>query len=383
MNKIFPLRVNNVVAETADAVSLYLQPADADTSSFSYKSGQFITLHLEIDGVVLERCYSLSSAPNADPCLRVGVKRVQGGRVSNWINDNVRAGDHITAASPQGRFVLDKETRSSVPLVLIAAGSGITPVLSLMKDALLTTKRNVVLFYANQSEAQTMYASEIADLCRAHENRVRYARHFDDANGFVTADHLLAELPKDDIAEYYLCGPAPFMSLVENVLAARGVHDELVYVERFVSPTEVLKNAIDPNEVAAPESFSLWLGGRCRTVPYQTGKTLLQCAQDAGLQPPRSCESGYCGSCMAHVNTGNVVMRSHEALSDREVARGVALLCQSFPASNDPLELDSDSTSFRIASAVKSSYGKWASRSAAAAVTVFIIASTLFLRGLP
>ncbi|TFH29310.1 MAG: 2Fe-2S iron-sulfur cluster binding domain-containing protein, partial [Myxococcales bacterium] len=117
-----------------------------------------------------------------------------------------------------------------------------------------------------------------------------------------------------------------------------------------------------------------------RTVPYVKGKTLLQCAQAVGLQPAHSCESGYCGSCMAHVNTGSVRMRTHEALSDRDIARGVALLCQSIPASDEPLELDSDSTSFRAASAVKSSYSKRASQLAAVAAFAFMIAGTLVLR---
>jgi len=106
----------------------------------------------------------------------------------------------------------------------------------------------------------------------------------------------------------------------------------------------------------------------------------LQCAQAAGLQPAHSCESGYCGSCMAHVNTGKVHMRTHEALSERDIARGVALLCQSIPASSEPLELDSDSTSFCAASAVKSSYSKRASQLAAVAVFAFMLAGTLILR---
>jgi ferredoxin len=173
------------------------------------------------------------------------------------------------------------------------------------------------------------------------------------------------------------------MELIETTLHSAGVHEELVYIERFVSPADpdrVEADVIDIASLEAPETFSLWLGGRSRTVPYVRGKTLLECAQDAGLQPSHSCESGYCGSCMAHVNTGKVRMRTHEALSERDIARGVALLCQSFPASSEPLELDNDSASFRAASAVKSSYGKRASQLAAVAVFAFMVAGTLILR---
>ena len=152
-----------------------------------------------------------------------------------------------------------------------------------------------------------------------------------------------------------------------------------------MSPVDPDRNADVVPDLApfpAPETFSLWLHGRSRTVPYLAGRTLLECAQAAGLNPPHSCESGFCGSCTSAVKTGQVHMRTHEALSDRDLARGVALLCQSIPASAEPLELDADSTSFRAASAVKSSYGKVWSRIAAAAVFSFMIAGTLVLRSL-
>ena len=176
------------------------------------------------------------------------------------------------------------------------------------------------------------------------------------------------------------------MELIETTLGEAGVHQELVYIERFVSPADrdrIEANAVDVESLEAPEGFSLWMNGRSRTVPYEKGKTLLQCAQAAGLSPPHSCESGYCGSCMAHVSTGKVYMRTHEALSERDVERGVALLCQSFPASSEPLELDSESTSFRAASGVKSSYSKTWSGLAAVAVFAFMIAGTLVLRLVP
>ncbi len=145
-------------------------------------------------------------------------------------------------------------------------------------------------------------------------------------------------------------------------------------------PDRAQSSPLDVESYEAPDTFSLWLNGRSRSVPYVRGKTLLECAQAAGLNPAHSCESGFCGSCMAHVGTGQVHMRTHEALSERDIARGVALLCQSVPASSEPLELDADSTSFRTASAVKSSYSKRASQLAAAAVFAFMVAGTFVLR---
>jgi 3-ketosteroid 9alpha-monooxygenase subunit B len=173
------------------------------------------------------------------------------------------------------------------------------------------------------------------------------------------------------------------MELIEQTLTDAGVHEELIYIERFVSPADPDRASgsdVDFEALDAPETFSLWLGGRSRTVPYSKGKTLLECAQAAGLNPAHSCESGFCGSCMSAVKTGAVHMRTHDALSVRDVERGVALLCQSIPASAAPLELDADSTSFRAASAVKSSYSKTWSRLAAVTVFASMVAGTLVLR---
>ena len=315
--------------------------------------------------------------------LKIGVKRVEGGRVSNWINDELRVGDSILASVPEGRFTLDPETRSTSPLFLFAGGSGITPIISLLKSALATTRRSIALLYANQNRDSVIYADEIDRLVAEHPERLTVHHHFDSDGGYVDAAAVRALLHHSDVAESYICGPEPFMALVERTLAEAGVHEELVYVERFVSPTDpdrLETDAIDVGALDSPETFSLWLGGRCRTVPYVKGRTLLQCAQDAGLSPPHSCESGFCGSCMAGLKTGSVQMRTHEALTDRDVARGVALLCQSFPSSREPLELDSDSTSFRAASGVKSSYSKAWSRLAAVAIFACIVAGTIVLR---
>jgi ferredoxin len=287
------------------------------------------------------------------------------------------------ASVPEGRFVLDPETRSSAPLFLFAGGSGITPIIALLKSALATTKRSITVFYANQDRDSVIYGEELDRLAGENAGRLTVRHHFDAEGGYLTPAEVRALLHDTDVSEFYICGPEPFMELIETTLAEAGVHEELIYIERFVSPADpdrVEADAVDVESLEAPDTFSLWLGGRSRTISYLKGKTLLQCAQAAGLQPAHSCESGYCGSCMAHVNMGKVHMRTHEALSERDIARGVALLCQSVPAGNEPLELDCDSTSFRAASAVKSSHSKRFSQVAAVAAFAFMIAGTLVLR---
>ena len=377
------LGVSAVIRETADCSSFVLSVPDGLQERSAYRAGQHLTFELPWENRDVTRCYSLSSCPELGEPLRIGVKRVAGGRISNWLNDNLKVGDRIRASVPEGRFILDPETRSGAPLFLFAGGSGITPIIALLKSALASTQRTITLLYANCDRESVIYGEELERIANTHSRRLTIHHHFDAESGYLTPADVRARLHHADISEFYICGPEPFMKLVESTLAEAGVHEGLVYIERFVSPADPdrLDNATAGGAgFAAPDSFSLWLGGRSRTVPYQKGKTLLECAQAAGLQPAHSCCSGYCGSCMAHVKTGKVHMRTHEALSERDIARGVALLCQSVPASCDPLELDSDSTSFRAASAVKSSYSRRASRLATVAVFAFMVAGTLVLR---
>jgi 3-ketosteroid 9alpha-monooxygenase subunit B len=379
------LEVVNVIRETRDCTSFELRPPSDLADAYRYRAGQHITFEFPWDDFEVTRCYSLASCPELGETMKIAVKRVEGGRISNWLNENLKVADRVRASVPEGRFVLDPETRPSTPLFLFAGGSGITPIISLLKSALATTKREITLLYANRDEESVVYGAELDRLAAQHRGRFTLHHHLDAQSGYLEEGRVRSLLRHGEVAEFYVCGPEAFMALIERTLREAGVHEELIYIERFVSPVDPDRPAEVVPELAplpAPESFSLWLNGRSRTVPYVPGKTLLECAQAAGLNPPHSCESGFCGSCTSAVKTGEVHMRTHEALSDRDLARGVALLCQSIPASAEPLELDADSTSFRAASAVKSSYGKAWSRLAAAAVFSFMIAGTLVLRSL-
>ena len=377
------LEVSAVIRETTDCCSFELRVPTELAEAFRYRAGQHLTFKLPWDDFELARCYSLASCPDVGETMKIAVKRVESGRISNWLNDKLKVGDKLLASVPEGRFVLDPETRSSTPLFLFAGGAGITPIIALLKSALATTRRPIALLYANQNRESVIYADELQRLAREHPHRLVIHHHFDSDDGYPRKEEVRALLDQADAAEFYICGPEPFMELVETTLQEAGVHEELIYIERFVSPADpdrVQADSIDVASLESPETFSLWLNGRSRTVPYVRGQTLLECAQAAGLNAPHSCESGFCGSCMCAVKTGEVQMRTHEALSERDVARRVALLCQSFPTSAEPLELDADSTSFRTASAVKSAYSKAWSRLAAVAVFACMIAGTVVLR---
>lgn len=319
-----PLRIRRVVAETADASSYVLEVPEALAPTFRYDAGQYCTFRVRVDGEDLLRCYSMSSAPAVDGELTVTVKRVPDGRVSNWMNDHLAAGDEIEVNQPAGRFCLSPEGGD---LVAFAAGSGITPVFSLLKEALATGDRRIRLLYANRDRASTIFADELDDLVAGSGGRLEVVHHLDVESGFVDAATVERFGPVGD-AEVYLCGPTPFMDVVEGALLAAGVSAERIHVERF---------AVDePGEVPDGTDgclITVTAGGRTETGEHHPGTTLLQTARQLGLSAPSSCEQGNCATCMARLEEGTVTMRVNDALTDDEVAEGWVLTCQSVPTS--------------------------------------------------
>jgi 3-ketosteroid 9alpha-monooxygenase subunit B len=318
-----PLRVKRVVPETADAISLVFDVPTSCAQRFQYQPGQFLTLRVEVAGEEHRRCYSMSSSPVIAEDLRITVKRDPGGVVSNWLNDTAAPGDEIHAAPPEGRFVLGDSDRE---LVAFAGGSGITPVFSLIRSALAATARRVRLFYANRSCDSVIFADSLALLAERHPDRLVIQHHLDEVGGVVQPDQIASFAGAADDADFYICGPGPFMDTVEQTLLNLGVPAERVRLERF----DVVDTRL-PDTVT--EEVTIQLDRRTTVVPYRAGNTVLQTARMAGLRAPSSCESGSCGTCMARVVDGSVRMFNNDALTDEEVADGWVLTCQSMPTS--------------------------------------------------
>lgn len=323
-----PLRVKRIVQETPDARSYVLDVPDELRAAFAYTSGQFCTFRVQIGGDELYRSYSMSSAPEVDAELTVTVKQVPGGAVSNWLLDNVAEGDVLECNHPAGVFCLRANDQ---PVVALCGGSGITPVLGITKTALATTARSVALLYANRSADSVIFDKELLRLADAHPGRLAVTHHLDAESGLLTAEAVAAfvePFPLD--ADYYLCGPTPFMDLVESTLLARGVSTEHILLERFgvVAPTEVT----DPPEAsndAVGGSVTLTLKGKTHELDYVPGDTILETARRGGIQPPYSCEAGNCATCMAKLLSGEVRMHANTALTDEELDEGWVLTCQS------------------------------------------------------
>lgn len=322
-----PLRITRVVRETPDAVSLVLDVPGHRAGGFRYQAGQFLTLRVSVDGQEVRRCYSMSSSPVEDE-LRITVKRDGGGLVSNWLNDTAREGVEILASPPEGRFVL-RDNDSEI--IAFAGGSGITPIMSLIRTALATSTRGVRLFYANRERESVIFADALTRLAEEYAGRLSVTHHLDAVAGVVTPAAIGSFAAGARDAEVYICGPAAFMSTVEAAVAAAGVPRQRVHLERFtVAPLPA--DAPGPGSVVT-EEIVIELDRKTTTAAYRAGNTLLQTARSAGLRAPSSCETGSCGTCLARVVSGSARMLNNNALDDDEVAEGLVLTCQSLPTS--------------------------------------------------
>jgi ferredoxin-NADP reductase len=321
-----PLVVAAVVDETTDTRSFVLDIPSELADTFHYAAGQFCTFRAEIAGESVVRCYSMSSSPDVGDPLTTTVKRVDGGRMSNWMNDALDVGDTIEVMRPAGLFVLrDVDT----PIVAFAGGSGITPVMSIIKTALATTSRPIMLVYANRSADAVIFADELELLRAGSGGRLTVHHHLDEERGFLDAVQC-AELVGDHAhADFYVCGPGPYMDVVETGLATLGVEPERVFIERFIVP----EDAPAPTVEATTEEVVITLDRGKHALAYKAGDTVLETARRGGLRPPYQCESGSCATCMAHLDEGSVRMRVNNALTPEEVDEGWVLTCQSLPTS--------------------------------------------------
>jgi 3-ketosteroid 9alpha-monooxygenase subunit B len=313
-----PLRVAQVVRETDDASSFVLEVPEDLREAFAYSPGQFCTFRVEVDGEPFVRCYSMCSAPALGEPLQVTVKRVPDGVVSNWMNDHLAAGDVIDVMPPAGFFQL---TAGDGDVVAFAGGSGITPVFSIVKTALATTSRRVRLLYANRDRESTIFRDAIDGL-----DRLEVVHHLDVEQGFVDA-HVVRPFVGGD-ADYYICGPTPFMDVVEAALLEAGVDEGRIHIERFTAAERA--PLPEPDEPAATE-VTIELDGKTASGTHRAGTTILQTARALGMSPPFSCESGSCATCMAKLVEGSASMFTNNALTPDEVDEGWVLTCQAVP----------------------------------------------------
>lgn len=340
--KFHTLRIAEVRRETADAVSLRFEVPPALADDYRFVQGQHLNVRAFFDGEELRRSYSICSAPD-DGELRVAIKKVPGGRFSAWAVEQLKPGDVLDVMTPEGRFFTPLDPQHAKHYVAFAAGSGITPILSLVRATLAREpKSRFTLVYGNRRLASTMFLEPLWALKDRYLPRFepyhvfsREAQEIELFNGRIDAAKVHAFLdaliPAASIDEAFVCGPASMIDEVESALAAAGVARGHVHVERFGVPGAAVAPPVDDAE-AAEARITLLVDGVRREIEFHRGShSILDAGRAAGIDLPFSCKGGMCSTCRAKLLEGEVKMAKNYALEPHEVAAGYVLTCQSYP----------------------------------------------------
>ncbi len=350
------LEIAEIVPETAEASSIRFRVPEELRETFKFKAGQHLTLKAEIQGEEIRRNYSLCVAPQ-DREVKVTVKRIEGGAFSTWANETLKAGDRIEVMPPHGSFTWDFEPGAANQYVGFAGGSGITPVVSLLKTALATEKDSrFTLFYGNRDSSSVIFLEELARLKNRFMGRLQVhhflAEEYEDIdlfNGMLdrekVGDILEHMIDASEAAAFFICGPGPMMDAVEEALTAHGVAKDKIHIERFTAGKPSAQQAAQVEalkERAKGVSMMVTLDGRKRRVVFDAeAGNILDSARAGGLPAPYACKAGVCATCRARVVSGDVEMAARYGLTDEEIAAGYILTCQSVP-NGDGVEIDYD-----------------------------------------
>lgn len=339
------LTVSKVIKETADAHSILFDVPASLVEQFSYQSGQFITFKLPYQEGNLLRCYSMSSTPSLDEGLRVTVKRVDGGRGSNWICDNLVAGSDLQVMRPAGLFVPKDLSEDHL---LCAGGSGVTPVLSILRHVLTNGTGKVRLIYANRDESSVIFKQTFKELSAEYPERLEVIHLLDSLQGIPSLSLLTSLADGMQQGRAFICGPGPFMDAMEIAVKSAKFPSSRIHIERFVSATppkdtssaninsknDAVALIVDSAEIPAA-TVQLELDGQHFVIPCEPGQTVLDAAEKIGIELPHSCREGMCASCMCEVIEGDVKLNHNDVLDEKDLANKLTLTCQAVPLTTE------------------------------------------------
>ena len=349
------LRVVEVVPETADANSIRFEIPEDLRDVFQFKAGQHLTLKAEIGGEEVRRNYSLCTAPGQKDWM-VTVKRIAGGTFSNWVGDRLKAGDTLEVMPPHGSFTTEFDATARRDVVGIAGGSGITPVMSILRTLLRSEPESrFTLLYGNRDSSSIIFLEELARLKDRYLDRLELYHFLDMEEGDVELFNGMLDRERVDdaldrligspelVSDWFICGPGPMMDSAESALIDRSIPRDRIHIERFTAdrpPEALAKEMAELKSKAAGVVMSVTLDGRTRKVPFSESN-ILDSARAAGLPAPFACKAGVCATCRAKVVSGKVEMAARYGLTDDEVEDGYVLTCQSVPA-GDGVAVDYD-----------------------------------------
>lgn len=339
--------VVKVVRETRDAVSIYL--TEKDGSALKFKPGQFLSVDVTIDGERFRRAYSLASACLEEVPTHITVKRIVDGRVSNYLNDTIAAGQELSVLGPSGSFTIEPSAVKRRHLVMIAGGSGITPIMSILETALrVEPSTRITLIYGNRGWDDIIFRDRLSRLLDEFGERLTVDHVFErppqgwtGGQGLLSSDVLESrmralQLEDDGMQRYFICGPSPMMDAAHSVLQSRGIDESRIAEERFTSPESRL--GVEGSDRA--ERVVIMRGGQEHGIVVEPGQSILEAALGAGVEMPYSCAMGGCGACRVHLSEGEVQMEEPNCLSRAERERGYVLTCVGRPLGSVRLEVD-------------------------------------------
>jgi ring-1,2-phenylacetyl-CoA epoxidase subunit PaaE len=337
LNTFHSLSISEVKQETPNAVSISFQIPENLKETFSFKAGQYITVKHFVDGKEIRRAYSICSTPRSET-LKVGVKKVIGGSFSVYANTELKTGDKLDVMAPGGKFVLLPQPEKTRKYAAFAAGSGITPVLSIVQTALEEEpKSTFLLVYGNRSPQETMFYNELEVLKDKYPNRFSieyiFSREKGDNALFGRIDQstvnfiLKNKFKETAFDEYYLCGPETMIDIVSAVLKANHVNTKQIHYELFsTAEGDLLVLPHDGNTM-----ITVTVDDETETFSMPQSKSVLEAVLEKGLDAPFSCQGGICSTCIARIKEGKAEMRKNQILTDSEIAEGLILTCQAHP----------------------------------------------------
>ena len=350
MSSFHKLSVKSINRETEKSISIAFNLPENLKETFAFSAGQYITLKTEINGNEIRRDYSLCVSPKSGE-LKVAVKEVKDGTFSAYANNTLKVGDTLEVAPPKGRFTFTPNDSKTKNIAVFAAGSGITPILSIIKCALEEEKLSkVILVYGNKTTADTMFFDEILELQHAYKDRfsVQFVFSQQDEEDAIfgrieksTVNYVIKNKHKHvEVDAFYLCGPEAMIHMVKDVLTEHDIDENRIHFELFKAskPAEIESNAAVSN---GKTKITVTVDDESTTFEMSQKQTILEAALDEDLDAPYSCQGGICSSCLARITEGEATMRQNNILTESEVAEGLILTCQAHPTT-DSITVDFD-----------------------------------------